>query len=87
MITTALIKIIYILVTIAVLPITALSDVALSTDFSAGIVNAKNYIIPLNMVLPIPTIAGIFAVFVLYETGYFGYKIIMWIIRRLPTQN
>lgn len=87
MITTALLYVIYGLVYLITLPIRNLADVVMSTDFSTAITTANGYISSLNTFLPIDTIIQILVVFVGIETAVLTYKLIMWVIKRIPTQS
>lgn len=87
MISAAVIWVLYILVYAITLPIRALPDVSLPADIATSLASARDSVAGLNVVLPLTTIAGILALVITIETAFLSYKIIMWIIRRLPTQN
>ena len=68
-------------------PLRILSDVSLSPDFLNSISTANNYIAGLNYVLPLPTLITIIGIFLGIEVFIFAYKLINWLIRKIPTIN
>jgi|FrelakmetLWP11LW_1041352.scaffolds.fasta_scaffold03255_8 hypothetical protein len=87
MITTALLYALYGLIYVITLPIRNLADVVMATDFSTAITTANGYIASLNTFIPVDTIIQILVVFVGIETAVLTYKLIMWVIRRIPAQG
>jgi hypothetical protein len=67
--------------------IALLPDVSTISGIGSAISVASTYISALNNFLPMTTILIILGAFVTYETGYFTFKLIYWIIKRIPTQS
>lgn len=87
MIITAFLNIIYFILTPLVNLIANLADVSLSSSFATSVSTASSYLASLNTFLPIATITTILGVFLAYELSYFTFKLIYWIIKRIPTQS
>ena len=87
MITSAFFYVIYGLVWLITLPIRNLADVAMSASFSNAVDTASGYIASFNEFIPIDTIAQILLLFLTIEGAVLTYKLIMWLIRRIPTQS
>lgn len=87
MIFTILLNIIYAAVVVAFSPLLALPVASISPDFASAITTGASYLAALNFVLPIPTILSILQLSISFEVGYFTFKAIMWIVKRLPTQS
>jgi len=68
-------------------PIRILADVSLSADFANSISTFNNYLARLNFILPISTLITIIGIFIGIEVAIFAYKLIMWLIRKIPTIN
>lgn len=68
-------------------PLRILSDVSLSSDFVSTISTANNYIVGLNFILPLPTLITIIGIFLGIEVFILLYKLINWLIRKIPTIN
>jgi hypothetical protein len=61
-------------------------DVSLPTTMTSTIANASSYISALNDFLPITELVILLVtIFFIYETTYFIYKLIMWVVRKIPT--
>lgn len=68
------------------LPLTNVADVGLDSAFSTGISTASEWVHSVDEFIPIHELLLIFAgTFVLYEVAYFTYKLIMWVVRKIPT--
>jgi hypothetical protein len=60
-------------------------DVSLPSSITGSISTASGYISSLDAFFPVHELVIIFlVVFVAYEVAYFGYKLIMWVIRKIP---
>jgi hypothetical protein len=84
---TGFLNIIYGIIYIITSPLRLLPDVVLNNGFSDAITNANGYISGLNAFVPIDTIITILGVFIAIEGAYMLFKLIMWVIKRLPTQS
>jgi len=87
MIITLVLNIIYLAVLVAFSPLLALPVAFISPDFATAITTGSSYLAALNIVLPVDTLITILSYSVSFEIGYFSFKGIMWIVKRLPTQS
>ena len=87
MIITAFLNIVYLILTPIVNLIANLSDVSLNSGFATSVTTASGYLSSLNTFLPISTITTILGVFIAYELSYFTFKLVYWVIKRIPTQS
>jgi hypothetical protein len=67
--------------------IALLPDVSNISTIGTAITTASQYLTGLNSFLPVTTLLAIFSAFLIYETAYFSFKIIYWVIKRIPTQS
>lgn len=86
MITTLFLNLFFILI---VKMLDLLPNLSSTSSFGTAIHNASGYISSIYGFLPVITIAilGILSLDVLFETSYFIYKGVYWIIRRFPSQS
>lgn len=87
MITNFLIYLLWTVVYGLTYPIRILSDVSLSADFTSAISTANNYISGLNYILPLSTLITIIGLFLGIEIFILSYKIVNWLIRKIPSIN
>lgn len=87
MITSALLYIIYLFLYAITSPLRLLNDVSLSSDFTTAIQNANEYLASLNFILPVSTFVAVIALMLTIEGFIILYKIINWVIRKIPTVN
>ena len=87
MIWTQIINALYSVIQWITTPIRNTADVVLPVNFTDAMHTASSYISPLNSIVPIDTLMSILALFLIIEGAYFAYKLIMWVIKRFPTQS
>ena len=87
MIVDTFLNLIYALIYLITSPIRLLPDVAVNTGITGAITTAQQYISSFNTILPIDTIFAILGVFVGIESAYLLFKLIMWVVKRFPTQS
>lgn len=87
MITSGILYMIYGVVWLIVSPILLLPDVSISSGFSTALTTAISYISVFDSILPITTLFIIIGLIMGIEIAIAVYKIIMWVIRRIPTQS
>ena len=87
MILTLILNLIYYLIKLLLSPLLLFSDVTLPANVSATITSANNYLAGMAQIAPIYTIISVIALIVGMEVAIFGYKFIMWVIRKIPTIN
>lgn len=87
MIFTGIINAIYYLLYAVTYPIRLLPDVDLSGGFGSAMQTVGGYLSSLNDILPIDVILSLLGIYVTIETAYLSYKLIMWLIKRFPTQS
>lgn len=69
--------------------VSLLPDVSTNSAFGSAMSTASGYISTAYSFMPVIT-ASLLAILIFdvaFESGYFLYKIIYWIIRRFPTQS
>lgn len=87
MISTAVLWIIYSAVFLLTSPIRLLSDVSVTNGFGSAVTTASTYIGTFDKFFPVSTLLILVGLFTSIEIGIALYKIIMWIIKRIPTQS
>jgi hypothetical protein len=66
------------------LPLRLLPDVTLPIGLSNSIVTANGYLSAFNAFLPIGTALQVFSAILIIEAGVITYKLIMWILTKIP---
>jgi hypothetical protein len=84
MITSAILGILFVFLLGVTAPFRLLSDVTLPADIAAAINTAGSGLFIINQVLPVTTILTIFGLFLTVEGFIFVYKLIMWVLRKIP---
>jgi hypothetical protein len=87
MITSALINVIYYVLYGITSPIRLLPDVVLPSGFTSAMTTASGYYTSLNSILPLDTMITLLGIYITIEVAYLSYKLIMWLIKRFPTQS
>lgn len=87
MIITGILNIVYDFLSLVLTPISLLGDVTLSPNFADSITKAGGYYHSLNAILPMDTMIQILGVSLVIEGAYLTYKLIMWIVQKIPTLN
>lgn len=65
-------------------PLLLLPDVSLDSSIVSSISTFSEMLAGLNGFLPITTLLSIFAIALIVESALFIYRIVMWIIRKIP---
>jgi len=87
MITTLFLNLIYAIIYVLTTPIRALPDVALDGGFGVAITTASGYLSSFDSFIPVTTILTLLALYISIEVAYLTYKLIMWLVKRFPTQS
>ena len=87
MIITAFLTIIYNFILLILSPLSLLGDVSLNPGFASALTTAGGYYNSLNSILPVDTMLAIFGVSLTIEGAYLVYKIIMWVLSKIPGIN
>jgi hypothetical protein len=85
MIISAILYILYGIVFLPIQLIAQLPDVSITGGIGASINVASQYLAGLNTFLPVTDILIILGAFLTYEIGYFAWKGINWLVRKIPT--
>lgn len=85
MITTAILEILYLFISALEYPIKALPNVSLPANILSAISSASGYLSSFNLIFPIATFLTIFGVMLTIEAAILVYKIVMWLIKKIPT--
>jgi hypothetical protein len=87
MIIDGILNLVYGFISLVITPITSLADVTMSSSFSSSINTANGYLSSFNNFIPMDTLGQILVIFVAIELAIIIYKLIMWVVRRIPTQS
>jgi len=87
MIFTLILNIFYIAILVVFSPLLALPVATLSSNFADSMTTATSYLSAFNAILPVNTAVDLMAYTISFEAGYFLFKGIMWLVKRLPTQS
>lgn len=87
MITTLILMAIYYAITLLLLPITLLPDVSISTGVNSYLTSLVSYLAVLNTYFSVSDLFVVIGLIISLELIIASYKIIMWVIRRFPTQS
>lgn len=87
MITDAFIAMMFYAVKLLTLPLSVLPDVSLNSGFAPSVATAIQYLSNLNTFLPISALFSVLGLTLTFEVGVLSYKLIMWVIRRVPGQG
>jgi hypothetical protein len=87
MITGALLNIVYYFIYAITSPLRLLGDVVLNSNFASSITTASGYYHSVNTILPIDSMITILGVSLTIELSYATFKVIMWVIKKIPTIN
>jgi len=84
MLTNFFLHILYLVLKVILSPLILLSDVVLSDNFSNSLTTAKGYVSTIDSIFPLTTMFAIIALFVLIESFILTFKLISWIIKKIP---
>lgn len=87
MITEIIITIFYGILWVLISPIRLLGDVSVNSSVAAAISTASGFLASINTFLPATTLLTILGIFLGVEVSILIYKLIMWVIRRIPGQG
>ena len=85
MITTAFLNIIYLFVWAVSAPVRLLNNVSLSNSLISAISTVNTYVAAIDFVFPVTTFLTILGLVLTIEAFIILYKLIMWVIRKIPT--
>lgn len=87
MITDAILQFVYYFVWFLSIPLRAMDSVTLPQGIIDAIQAGQTALAPFNAFVPLNQMMLVLGVAISYEVGYITYKLVMWGIRRLPTQS
>lgn len=87
MITTIFLNVIYVLVYAITSPLRLASNVVLPSGVATSITAIGGYLSAVDNIIPVSILLTILVQVIAVDTAIFGYKIIMWLIKRFPTQS
>jgi hypothetical protein len=87
MITNAILSILYTFIYTITSPLRLLGDVVLDSNFASSIITASGYYHSVNTILPMDTMLAILGISLAIELAYATFKVIMWVIKKIPTVN
>jgi HD-like signal output (HDOD) protein len=87
MIFDAILYLFYGAITFLTAPLLLLGDVSLDSNLTTSITTASSYYHSVNSILPMDTMLAILGISLTIELAYATYKLIMWVIKKIPTIN
>lgn len=87
MIFTAILTILYGVVYAVVSPLLLLPDASLPGGIASSISEANEHLAAVDVFVPVGTIIAILTAFLAIEAGIFVFKMVMWIIKKIPFLN
>jgi hypothetical protein len=87
MITTAILNLLYVVLTLVLSPFSALPDATLPTGITSGIANASSYLSILSIIVPVADLLIVLGSVLAIEGGIFTFKVIRWAYRKIPGIN
>lgn len=85
MITTAILYLLYGAIYLLTSPLRLLGDATLPTEMSDSLTQASHFISNIDFIFPIGILITIVGVVIGIEVSIAIYKVIMWVIRKIPT--
>jgi len=80
-------RFVYSVVSTLLSPLTTLADASLPDNVSNAFIQARGFLHALDFVLPYTTLFAVIGLIVSIEAGILVYKIVYWLIKRIPTQS
>jgi hypothetical protein len=87
MITTWILNLLFDFIGLVLKPLSSLADVSLNSGFATSLATASGYYHSLNTILPVDTMLEILGISITFEGVYLLYKLIMWVIKKVPGLN
>jgi len=87
MITDGIINALYAIVYLISSPLRLLNDVTMPVAFSNAMATVGGYLKAIDTIVPIDTIVIILKISIGIELAYLTYKLVMWVVKRFPTQS
>lgn len=84
MIIDILLYLVYLFLVVLTAPFRLFSNVTLDSGMGQALSSAKDYIASLQPIFPVNTLLIVLGIMVVIEIAIFGYKGIMWIIKKIP---
>ena len=84
MITGAFLELLYGIIELVISPIRLLPDVTANSNITAGVISTGKYLAGANVYFPVDTILEILGFVIAFEIAFLAYKIIMWVLRKIP---
>jgi len=85
MIATAILELLYLAISVFLIPIKQLPDATLPANILTAISTAQGYFSSFSFVFPVSTFLAIIGLVLTIEAGVMIYKVIMWLIKKIPT--
>lgn len=87
MIVTAILNLVFVFISAILSPLSLMGNASLDSNFSTALSTAGGYYHSLNGILPVDTMLQILGVSLAIEGAYLIFKVIMWIIAKVPGLN
>lgn len=87
MISGYLLFLLYWILMLITLPLRVLPDATLPAEFTGTIATGASYIMFMEDLVPMQNILQYLGLIVLFEVGILSWKLINWVLRRIPGQS
>ena len=87
MILTAILDTIFVFLGLFLSPLSLANNVSLNSNFGSSLSTAGGYLHSINSIIPVDTMLIILGISLVFESGYLVFKVLMWVIKKIPTIN
>ena len=87
MITNILLNLLYYAIILLTSPLRLLPDATIPAEITGAVNSAKGYLGAIDFIVPVNTLIAVIGAFFVVEFAIFSYKIIMWVIKKIPGIN
>lgn len=87
MIVSIILKLVVFLISGLLLPFTFLPDVTLPSGVTTALGDLSTALANISAIFPVSDLLTALGILLGVELAIFGYRVIMWIIKRIPTQS
>lgn len=87
MITDIILNLLYWAIYLFTAPIRLLPNASIPSEIASAVSSIGGYLGAIDFIVPISTIIIILGLFIAIEFAIFSYKVIMWVIRKIPGIN
>ena len=85
MITNALLSLLYAAIALLIAPLNLLPNATINPNVSSALAQVGDYFAIMNGIFPIGTLLAVLGAVLSVEVFILTYKVIMWVIKKIPT--